>query len=104
MIKNNAAKVTLVGAGPGDPKLITLAGIEAIKSADVILYDALANPVLLDWAPNAKKIFVGKRNGYKSYEQDEINYLIVSHAYESGHVVRLKGGDAFGGNKICQIV
>ena len=56
---NPKAKLTLVGAGPGDPELITLKGIKALESADVILYDALVNPLLLEHAPEAKKIFVG---------------------------------------------
>ena len=93
---NKEPKLTLVGAGPGDPELITLKAIKAIKSADVILYDALANHVLLDYAPaHAMKIFVGKRVGMKKYSQEEINELIVTKALEHGHVVRLKGGDPF---------
>ena len=92
---NHKAKLTLVGAGPGDPELITLKGINALKSADVILYDALINPVLLEHAPEAIKIFVGKRKGFHRYTQDEINQKIVENAYEHGHVLRLKGGDPF---------
>ena len=92
---NPKAKLTLVGAGPGDPELITLKGINALRSADVILYDALINPVLLEHAPQAIKIFVGKRKGFHRYTQDEINQKIVENAYEHGHVVRLKGGDPF---------
>ncbi len=88
-------KVTLVGAGPGDIELITLKGINALKSANVILYDALVNEELLELAPNAIKIFVGKRKGFKAYSQDEINQLIVDKAFLHGHVVRLKGGDSF---------
>jgi uroporphyrin-III C-methyltransferase len=94
-IINTIPKVTLVGAGPGDIELITLKGLNAIKSADVILYDALVNEELLELAPNATKIFVGKRKGYKSYSQEEINQLIVDQAFLHGHVVRLKGGDSF---------
>lgn len=93
---NKEPKLTLVGAGPGDPELITLKAINAIKSADVILYDALANHALLDYASaNTIKIFVGKRVGLKKYSQEEINELIVKKALENGHVVRLKGGDPF---------
>lgn len=89
-------KLTLVGAGPGDPELISLKGIRALAAADVILYDALANPVLLEYAsPAAPQIFVGKRAGNHRYSQDEINQLIVSYALSYGHVVRLKGGDPF---------
>lgn len=90
------AKVTLVGAGPGDPDLITLKGIKAIASADVILYDALVNESLLDHAPaNATKIYVGKRAERLSTSQDYINQLLVDYALTHGHVVRLKGGDPF---------
>jgi len=92
---NPNAKLTLVGAGPGDPELITLKGLNALKKADVILYDALVNPVLLDHAPEAKKIFVGKRKGFHRYSQDEINSMIVEQALLHGHVIRLKGGDPF---------
>lgn len=88
-------KITLVGAGPGDIELITLKGIKAIRKADVILYDALVNEELLEEAPNAVKIFVGKRRGFKAYEQEEINRLLVEQAFLHGHVVRLKGGDSF---------
>jgi len=90
------AKVTLVGAGPGDPDLITLKGIKAIASADVILYDALVNESLLEHAPaNATKIYVGKRAERLSTSQDYINQLLVDYALTHGHVVRLKGGDPF---------
>ena len=89
-------KLTVVGAGPGDPELITLKAINAIRSANVILYDALVNPELLDYASsNAEVIFVGKRRGCYSYQQEQINDLIVSKAQHYGHVVRLKGGDSF---------
>lgn len=89
-------RLTLVGAGPGDPELITLKGILALKESDVILYDALVHPELLEHAPaHVLKIFVGKRAGNHSLVQEEINKLIVQHALQSGHVVRLKGGDPF---------
>jgi uroporphyrin-III C-methyltransferase len=89
-------KLTLVGAGPGDSELITLKGIKALQNADVVLYDALANDLLLDYAPkHAIKMNVGKRKGQHSFKQDEINHLIMSHALQYGHVVRLKGGDPF---------
>ncbi len=88
-------KVSILGAGPGDPDLITLKGVKALKSADVILYDALVNTELLNWAPKAIKIFVGKRLGFKQYPQEEINQMLVEKAFEYGHVVRLKGGDPF---------
>ena len=88
-------KLTIVGAGPGDPDLLTIKGLRALQSADVVLYDALVNPVLLEHAPAATHLFVGKRRGYKSYKQQEINELIVAFAETHGHVVRLKGGDPF---------
>ena len=89
-------KLTVVGAGPGDPELITLKAINAIRSADVILYDALVNSELLEYASSStEKIFVGKRRGYYSYQQEQINDLIVTKAQQYGHVVRLKGGDPF---------
>ncbi|WP_299895317.1 uroporphyrinogen-III C-methyltransferase [uncultured Aquimarina sp.] len=88
-------KLTVVGAGPGDPDLITLKAIKALASADVVLYDALINESLLEYAPNAEKIFVGKRKGCYAYQQEQINELIVSRAKSHGHVVRLKGGDPF---------
>ncbi|UMB60248.1 uroporphyrinogen-III C-methyltransferase [Lutibacter sp. A80] len=88
-------KVTLVGAGPGDPDLITVKGVKALQKANVILYDALINRELLAYAPTAKKIFVGKRKGMHSFSQDQINELIVKSAFEYGNVVRLKGGDPF---------
>ncbi len=88
-------KLTVVGAGPGDPDLITLKALKALASADVVLYDALINEKLLNYAPAAEKIFVGKRKGCYAYQQDQINDLIVSRAKSHGHVVRLKGGDPF---------
>lgn len=89
-------KLTLVGAGPGDVDLITVKGVEAIGSADILLYDALVNKELLKYAPyNALKIYVGKRKDKHTFTQDEINSLIVESAFSKGHVVRLKGGDSF---------
>ncbi|MGK0253363.1 MAG: uroporphyrin-III C-methyltransferase [Mariniflexile sp.] len=91
-----APKLTVVGAGPGDADLITLKGVKAIESADVILYDALINEELLKYASqDAELIFVGKRKGCYAFQQEQINELIVSKANEKGHVVRLKGGDPF---------
>ena len=90
------AKLSLVGAGPGDPDLISVKGVKALKNADVVLYDALTHPDLLEYASEqVPKIFVGKRAGQHSYRQDEINQLIVDCAGTYGHVVRLKGGDPF---------
>ena len=88
--------VTLVGAGPGDPDLITLKGIKAIKEADVILYDALVNEDILLYAKEScTKIYVGKRAERLSTSQEYINKLLVDYALTHGHVVRLKGGDPF---------
>jgi uroporphyrin-III C-methyltransferase len=93
---NKIPKLTLVGAGPGDPELITLKAINALRSADVVLYDALANEELLDYChPLCEKVYVGKRGHQKGITQDGINFLIVEKAYQKGHVVRLKGGDPF---------
>ncbi|MDD5152166.1 MAG: uroporphyrinogen-III C-methyltransferase [Flavobacterium sp.] len=89
-------KVTLVGAGPGDPDLLTIKGAKALADANVVLYDALANDEILSYAPKkAIKIFVGKRKGCHEYSQDQINQLIVDNALTYGNVVRLKGGDPF---------
>lgn len=94
MYKN--PKLTVVGAGPGDVDLITLKALKVLKIADVVLYDALVNEELLDFVnPNAEIIFVGKRRGCYTYQQDQINDLIVARAASHGHVVRLKGGDPF---------
>lgn len=89
-------KVTLVGAGPGDPDLLTLKGVKALAEANVVLYDALANEDILAHAPKeAIRLFVGKRIGKHVYSQDQINQLIVDSALTYGNVVRLKGGDPF---------
>ncbi|HYJ37543.1 MAG TPA: uroporphyrinogen-III C-methyltransferase [Chitinophagaceae bacterium] len=93
---NSRARLSLIGAGPGDPDLITLKAINALKEADVILYDALANAAILDHGgPGTLKKFVGKRYGCHSFSQEEINMLILEYAFSHGHVVRLKGGDPF---------
>ena len=89
-------KVTLVGAGPGDPDLLTLKAVKALAKANVVLYDALANDEILAYAPQESiKIFVGNRIGNHAYTQEQINQLIVDNALTYGHVVRLKGGDPF---------
>jgi len=89
-------RITLVGAGPGDADLITVKGIKALKTADVVLYDALVNEELLEYAPEGSvKVYVGKRSGDHSYSQDAVNKLMVDYALNYGHVVRLKGGDPF---------
>lgn len=89
-------KLTVVGAGPGDIDLITVKAIKVLKTADVVLYDALVNEELLEYInPEAEQIFVGKRRGCYRYQQEQINELIVERAKAFGHVVRLKGGDPF---------
>lgn len=89
-------RLTLVGAGPGDPELITLKAVKALKSADIVLYDALVAEEILELIPvGTPALPVGKRAGAHSYSQQEINELIVEFAYLYGHVVRLKGGDPF---------
>ncbi len=89
-------KLILVGAGPGDPELITLKGVKAIESADVLLYDALANEVLLNYASNSCiKKFVGKKPSIHQTQQVDINKLIVEYAQKGKTVVRLKGGDPY---------
>lgn len=88
--------LTLVGAGPGDPELITLKAIRTLERANVILYDALANDALLAYAPATCHIaYVGKRMGCHALSQAEINQRIIDLARRHGHVVRLKGGDPF---------
>lgn len=89
-------KVYLVGAGPGDPGLITVKGLECIEIADVIIYDYLASPSLLKYASNrAEIIYVGKKGGNHTLSQDNINLLIVEKAKKGRIVTRLKGGDPF---------
>ncbi|MDF0708024.1 uroporphyrinogen-III C-methyltransferase [Flagellimonas okinawensis] len=90
-----SGKLTVVGAGPGDVDLITLKGIKALQNADVVLYDALVSKELLDHAPQAEQVFVGKRKGCYAYQQEQINDLIVERAARGLKVVRLKGGDPF---------
>ncbi|RZL34400.1 MAG: uroporphyrinogen-III C-methyltransferase [Pedobacter sp.] len=94
--QHKESKITLLGAGPGDPDLLTLKGVKALQAADVVLYDALTNEALLEHAPaEAIKVYVGKRSGEHSYPQETINKLMIDYALNYGHVVRLKGGDPF---------
>jgi uroporphyrin-III C-methyltransferase len=93
MQNNFQGEITLVGAGPGDPELLTIKGLKAIQKAEVILYDALINPRLLNHNPIAEKVFVGKRLGFAKINQEEINSLLISYALKGKKVVRLKGGD-----------
>lgn len=90
-------KVYLVGAGPGNPKLLTVKAVEVIKQADVLIYDRLGvNEEVLNMAPaKAERIFVGKRTGLHEVPQDQITNIIIQKAKEGSKVVRLKGGDPF---------
>src|SRR5512147_1348149 len=93
---SRAVKVWLVGAGPGDPTLITVKGRDILASADVVLYDALAHPALLEQCrPDALLVSVGKRYGAHTVEQNEINRMMIDYAQSGRSVVRLKGGDPF---------
>ncbi|MDR2830901.1 MAG: uroporphyrinogen-III C-methyltransferase [Methanobrevibacter sp.] len=100
--------VYLVGAGPGDPELITLKGINALKKADTIIYDNLANEELLKYGFNAKKIYVGKKAGKHYKRQEEINEILVEEGKNNSNIVRLKGGDPFvfgrGGEEILALM
>jgi len=89
-------KVYLVGAGPGDPKLLTLRAAELLGKADIVIYDRLVGKSILRLAPKtARKIYVGKRSGKHEVPQDKINELLISCASEGKKVVRVKGGDPF---------
>jgi uroporphyrinogen III methyltransferase / synthase len=92
----SSGRVVLVGAGPGDPELITLRGLRRLREADVVVYDQLASPELLDEAPaDALRIFAGKSAGRHFIEQSAINAILIHHARSGRLVVRLKGGDPF---------
>ena len=101
-------KFSIVGAGPGDPELITIKGLKAIQSADVILYDALSNEALLKHKKDgALVVYVGKRCGKHSVKQSDINILIAQFVQTHRHVIRLKGGDPFvfgrGHEELCAL-
>ncbi|MBJ2212864.1 MULTISPECIES: uroporphyrinogen-III C-methyltransferase [Pseudomonas] len=88
-----SAKVWLVGAGPGDPELLTLKAVRALQAADVVLIDDLVNPTVLEHCTSARVITVGKRGGCRSTPQDFIHRLMLRYARQGKCVVRLKGGD-----------
>ncbi len=95
-MNSSVGKVFLIGAGPGDPGLITVKGLECVRTADVVIYDYLANERLLDHRrPDAEMVYVGKQGGRHTLPQEEINALIVRKAKEGKMVARLKGGDPF---------
>lgn len=94
-MKKTAGKVFLVGAGPGDPDLLTLKGKRCLKEADVVLYDQLVNPELLHHTRRAELIYVGKQAAKRGVDQRTIEALLVHYARQGKRVVRLKGGDPF---------
>lgn len=95
-ISHNVGKVYLIGAGPGDPDLITIKGQKALQKADVVVYDRLINPELLSYTDGkSEHIYVGKTPGHPSASQDQINSILISQALKGQNVVRLKGGDPF---------
>jgi uroporphyrinogen III methyltransferase/synthase len=92
----SAGRVYLVGAGPGDPGLMTVRGLAVLRRAEVVVYDRLVNPILLDEAPEtARRIFAGKHAGAHCLPQARINALLIEHARRGRVVARLKGGDPF---------
>ena len=87
--------VWLCGAGPGDPGLLTLHALNALRQADVVVYDALVEERILDWAPQAERVYAGKRGGKPSAKQRDISLRLVDLARAGRRVLRLKGGDPF---------
>ncbi|NIY72858.1 uroporphyrinogen-III C-methyltransferase [Marivivens donghaensis] len=87
--------VWLCGAGPGDPGLLTLHAVNALRQADVVIYDALVDEAILSWAPQAEHVYAGKRGGKPSAKQRDISLRLVDLAKEGKRVLRLKGGDPF---------
>ena len=87
--------VSIVGAGPGDPELLTVRAVRALAAADLVLYDALVSPEVLELAPRAQRFSVGKRAGRASFRQEAIHALMIRSARRGKRVVRLKGGDPF---------
>ena len=96
ILSSKTGKVYLVGAGPGDPELLTMKGASCLQKADVVIYDRLVDPRLLELAPaRAERIFVGKKGSRYSFPQKGINRLLARKAQQGHQVVRLKGGDPF---------
>jgi uroporphyrin-III C-methyltransferase len=106
---NGLGRVSIVGAGPGDPELMTVRGLARVRAADVLVYDRLVDPRLLDEAPpDAERIFAGKARGFAALEQRQIEALLIARALTGKHVVRLKGGDPYvfgrGGEEVAALV
>ena len=102
-------RVSIVGAGPGDPELMTMRGLARVRTADVLIYDRLVDPALVAEAPaTAERIFAGKARGYAALEQREIEAVLVARALAGKHIVRLKGGDPYvfgrGGEEVAALV
>ena len=96
MVHAETGRVFLIGAGPGDPELITVKGLRCLRAAEVILYDRLVAPELLEEThPSAQRIFVGKQPQHHTLKQREINALLIKYAREGKIVARLKGGDPY---------
>ena len=101
--------VTIVGAGPGDPELITVRGLARLRAADVVVYDRLVDPRLVDEAPStAERVYAGKSAGHATLEQECIERILIERALAGRRVVRLKGGDPFvfgrGGEELAALV
>ena len=94
-LKHPPGMVHLVGAGPGDPLLLTLRGAQLLAVAEVVVYDALVNPAILDHCPRANLLYVGKKAATHGMTQEQINDLLVEQSKAGLRVVRLKGGDPF---------
>jgi uroporphyrin-III C-methyltransferase len=106
---NALGRVSVVGAGPGDPELITVRGLARVRAADVLVYDRLVDPRLLDEAPpDAERIFAGKAPGFAALDQRQIEALLIARALAGKHVVRFKGGDPYvfgrGGEEVAALV
>ncbi len=106
-VSRGHGRVTLVGAGPGDPDLLTVRAARALASADVVLFDALCDARVLELCPRAKRFYVGKRGGKPSLSQETISKLLVRYARRGLEVVRLKAGDPFvfgrGGEEVAYV-
>ena len=106
---NAPGRVSIVGAGPGDPELITVRALARIRTAEVLVYDRLVDPALVAEAPlSAERVFAGKARGFAALEQHEIEALLIARAIAGKHVVRLKGGDPYvfgrGGEEVATLV